>query len=277
MSLCTSLSEDEETLTSNGDLSKHLEDDLTKSSEDDLTKSSEDDLTKSSEDELTKNSEDDLNKNSEDELTKSSDDELPNISEDDISKLASIINPPSVNQTFIMDESNKHLDEPHEKVDDGEADNEPIHTTATDCSKDDERSVNYGDYTIDGFNMDGLIVETVGQSEENNGNSSNAVRCDACKDVFQNPNDLQDHIDAMHFNPCPICETIFSRSTEKRKHIEEQHMKSTNSEQEFQRNIERQSTLRSDGIQLNVIFVDDVEDAIEDIIKNRRRRRRGAK
>ena len=44
--LCTSLSEDEETLTSNGNLSKRSEDDLTKSLEDDLTKSSEDDLTK---------------------------------------------------------------------------------------------------------------------------------------------------------------------------------------------------------------------------------------
>ena len=88
---------------------------------------------------------------------------------------------------------------------------------------------------------------------------------------------LKKHIDVMHFDPCPICETAFSRSVDKRAHIAAHHNEMMNdlnpSEENFQSNIQRQSTLINEeehGTTVRVQFVGKVLDSIKDMKKRRR-------
>ena len=94
-------------------------------------------------------------------------------------------------------------------------------------------------------------------------------QCQICDKLFSTQKSLNGHLDSMHFESCPICERIFMTSIMKQKHIREDHADSI-SEEEFQQNIVRQSTLENTYEKVLVEFVVDGEEIIVDKMKRRR-------
>ena len=141
-------------------------------------------------------------------------------------------------------------------------------------------SVNIEDLTIDGV-PEGCADETGKESVEITTDSNpddeestldnSTVPCQICGKLFPNQRSLNEHLDSMHFESCPICERIFMTSIMKRKHIREDHTDSNISEEEFQQNIVRQSTLENTIEKVQVEFVVDAEEIIVDKMKRRRR------
>ena len=107
---------------------------------------------------------------------------------------------------------------------------------------------------------------------------NSTVPCQICGKLFPNQRSLNEHLDSMHFESCPICERIFMTSIMKRKHIREDNTDSNISEEEFQQNIVRQSTLEN-TIENTIenVLVEFVVDAEEIIVDQMKRRRRGAR
>ena len=112
------------------------------------------------------------------------------------------------------------------------------------------------------------------QDDEEGTLDNSTFPCQICGKLFPNQRSLNEHLDSMHFESCPICERIFMTSIMKRKHIREDHTDSNISEEEFQQNIVRQSTLENTIENVLVRFVVDAEEIIVDQMK---RRRRGAR
>ena len=144
-------------------------------------------------------------------------------------------------------------------------------------------SENVEDLTIDGVTegcadetgKESVEITTDSNQDDEEGTLDNSTfPCQICGKLFPNQRSLNEHLDSMHFESCPICERIFMTSIMKRKHIREDHTDSNISEEEFQQNIVRQSTLENTIENVLVEFVVDAEEIIVDQMK---RRRRGAR
>merc|ERR1712096_262111 len=70
------------------------------------------------------------------------------------------------------------------------------------------------------------------------------IMCHVCAKTFTTEEEMKEHIDEVHYNPCTICERVFLRSLEKKDHIEQDHREnlSFGDEEEFRCNIQSQST-----------------------------------
>lgn len=112
--------------------------------------------------------------------------------------------------------------------------------------------------------------------DEENTLDNSTVACQICGELFPNQRSLNQHLDSMHFESCPICERVFMTSIEKLKHIREDHSDSNTSEEEFQQNIVRQSTLVPENT-IQKVLIEFVVDGEEIIVDKMKKRRRGAR
>ena len=151
----------------------------------------------------------------------------------------------------------------------------------------------YRNLTIDGVQCDGLIFETVGASEEASGNdieedtdedlnpgaSTSAEyehQCFVCSFETDTERRMKFHMITAHsFVSCHVCTKTYTTREEMIEHIDKEHHKedvSSDEEDEFQRNIKRQSTaVKSNSYsKLVVEFVADAQQ-ITDLKKKRRR------
>ena len=198
---------------------------------------------------------------------------------------------------LCSEESQEPRNEESESTSDPE--NEEVEATASDRPDQilEDTDEFYRNLTIDGFQCDGLVFETVGAPEEVSDNDTSTeleqqcihcsfetdtekrmhfhmisahrcIMCHVCAKTFTTEEEMKEHIDEVHYNPCTICERVFLRSLEKKDHIEQDHRE----EGEFRSNIQRQSTaVRSRSFsKIAVEFVADVE-SIKDLKKKRRK------
>ena len=118
-------------------------------------------------------------------------------------------------------------------------------------------------FTINGENCDGLVFRHLELPE-----TEVPTICEVCEKTFRIKEELGKHMDDMHFNPCPICEKIFYRTVEKQNHMSEHYkqalQESIPSEEIFNLNIQRQSTLIGHGriTKVNVEFTGEVLEQI---------------